>query len=53
MGGKYIFLLNYMHNIDEVSGLPKKVILAVSGSNKVRTVDPYVGLTLPKIGGEQ
>jgi len=52
MGGKYIFLSNYMHNIDIATGLPKKIILVVSGSNKIRTVDPYVGITLAKIGGE-
>lgn len=52
MGGKYIFISNYIHNLDKETGLPKKVVLAVSGSNKIRTVDPYVGLTIPNLGGK-
>jgi hypothetical protein len=53
LGGKYIFLSNYAHNIDSETGLPKKIILVASGYNKIRTIDPYNGLILSKIGGKE
>lgn len=49
LGGKYIFISNYMFNIDQETGELKKVILPVAGHNKVRTIDPFIGLTIPKI----
>ena len=53
LNGKYIFLSNYMHNIDKADGLPKKIILVASDTNKIRTIDPYVGLTLAPITKEE
>jgi hypothetical protein len=51
MGGKYIYVSNYQHNIDQETGEPKKIILVASGYNKIRMIDPYIGLTISKVGG--
>ena len=47
LGGKYIFILNCKYNLDE-NYVPKVGIMLAGGWNKIRTIDPYIGLIIPK-----
>lgn len=47
LGGKYIFVLNCAYNMDD-NFILKPGIMVAAGYNKIRTIDPYIGLTLPK-----
>lgn len=49
LGGKYIFILNCAYNMDE-NFMLKPGIMVAAGYNKIRTIDPYIGLTLPQKG---
>lgn len=46
LAGKYVFVSNYMHNIDQETGELNKIAAIIAKQNKLRVVDPYKGLTL-------
>lgn len=53
LGGKYIFIINAKYNLTK-DFKPKPITLLAAEYNKVRTIDPYIGLRVPiktNIGG--
>lgn len=48
-GGKYVFITNAMYNLSS-SFIPKQIAVLALEYNRIRTIDPYKGLTVPTGG---
>jgi hypothetical protein len=46
LGGKYIFMINARYNLSK-DFRPKSISIIPAEYNKIRTIDPYIGLRVP------